>query len=75
MNNYQKDICLDASEALLKSAKLLKDAESDLFNIEGGESLHTFYRATQALIEELQQEYYAKSQEDDAPPENDQHEN
>ena len=63
MNQYQKDICFDASKALLKSAKLLKEAEYDLWNVEGGESLHVFYKAAQAMIDELQQSYYAKSQD------------
>jgi len=35
-----------------------------LFNVEGGESLNVFYNATQTMIDELQQEYYKKSQED-----------
>lgn len=63
MNEYQQNICTDASTALLKASKLLHEAESDLFNVEGGESLHVFYGLAQAMLNELHQEYYAKSQE------------
>ena len=57
MNKYQSDICSDASSSLLKAITALKDVEFDLFNVEGGESLHTFYRVAQTMLNELKQGY------------------
>ena len=63
MNQYQQDICHEASENLLKAVKLLNEPEFNLFQVEGGESLHEFYRITQTMLNELHQAYYAKAQE------------
>lgn len=63
MNKYQRDLCYDAHRALHIAEKAMRDADHNLFCVEGAEFEHDIYSIVIDQISALSQAYYARSQE------------
>ncbi len=63
MNPYQRNLCYEAHQALFKAGKAMREADHNLFCVEGAEFEHDIYVSVLGQIEALSQSYYAKSRE------------
>ena len=66
LSDYQADLCRDASNALAKAVRALKDADRDLFTVQGMEFHQAMYMRAIEIMQDLHQEYYAASNNRDS---------